>query len=142
MPPSHAAAETGESHYVLGETLRPMLTNAMGSSIEIFDTKGAPGGGPPPHTHKWEEIYVVLSGEMDVFVDGKTTRLGPGAYAHVPANTPHGYTTLDETHFLTIVTRGNAAKFFKQVSTEVEMNPPDIEGVLRVGAEHGITFLK
>lgn len=136
------AVDAGESHFVLGETLRPMLTNAMGSSIEIFDTKGVPGGGPPPHTHQWEEIYVVLSGEMDVFVDGKTTRLRPGGYAHVPANTPHGYTTIDETHFLTIVTRGNAAKFFKQVANEVEMTPPDIEGVLRVGAEHGITFLK
>lgn len=131
----------GESHFVLGETLRPMLTNAMGSAIEIFDTKGIPGGGPPPHTHKWEEIYVVLSGEMDVVVDGKTTRLGPGGIAHIPAMTPHGYTTLDHTHFLTIVSKGNAAKFFKQVSTEVEMNPPDIAGVLRVGAEHGITFL-
>jgi quercetin dioxygenase-like cupin family protein len=119
-----------------------MLTNAMGSSIEIFDTKGVPGGGPPPHTHQWEEIYVVLSGEMDVVVDGKTTRLRPGGYAHVPANTPHGYTTIDETHFLTIVTKGNAAKFFTQVANEVEMNPPDIQGVLRVGAEHGITFLK
>lgn len=140
--PQSAAADAGESHFVLGETLRPMLTNAMGSSIEIFDTKGVPGGGPPPHTHQWEEIYVVLSGEMDVVVDGKTTRLRPGGYAHVPANTPHGYTTIDETHFLTIVTKGNAAKFFKQVANEVEMNPPDIQGVLRVGAEHGITFLK
>ena len=135
-------SDAGESHYVLGETLRPMLTNAMGSSIEIFDTTGVPGGGPPPHTHQWEEIYVVLSGEMDVVVDGKTTRLRPGGYAHVPANTPHGYTTIDETHFLTIVTKGNAAKFFKQVANEVEMNPPDIDGVLRVGTEHGITFLK
>jgi quercetin dioxygenase-like cupin family protein len=140
--PHSATEDAGESHYVLGETLRPMLINAMGSSIEIFDTTGVPGGGPPPHTHQWEEIYVVLSGEMDVVVNGKTTRLGPGGYAHVPANTPHGYTTIDETHFLTIVTKGNAAKFFKQVANEVEMNPPDIDGVLRVGAEHGITFLK
>lgn len=140
--PQSATVDAGESHFVLGETLRPMLTNAMGSSIEIFDTRGVPGGGPPPHTHQWEEIYVVLSGEMDVVVDGKTTRLRPGGYAHVPANTPHGYTTIDETHFLTIVTKGNAAKFFKQVANEVEMNPPDIQGVLRVGAEHGITFLK
>ncbi len=134
-------SEDQESHFVLGETLRPMLTNAMGSAIEIFDTKGIPGGGPPPHTHAWEEIYVVLSGEMEVMVNGTTTRLGQGGYAHVPANTPHGYRTLDHTHFLTIVSRGNASKFFRQVAAEVEMNPPDIPGVLRVGASHGITFL-
>jgi quercetin dioxygenase-like cupin family protein len=130
-----------ESHYVLGETLRPMLTNAMGSSIEIFDTRGIPGGGPPPHTHAWEEIYVVLSGEMDVHLDGKTTRLRAGDLAHVPANTPHAYTTIDDTHFLTIVSKGNASEFFRQVAAEVEMTPPDIAGVVRVGAAHGITFL-
>ncbi len=140
MPKSNAADAT-ESHYVLGETLRPMLTNAMGSSIEIFDTTGRLGGGPPPHIHQWEEAYYVLSGEMDIHIDGATTRLGVGGIAHVPAGVPHGYTTLDETRFLTIVTRGNAAKFFKQAATEIEMNPPDIAGVLRVGEQNGITFL-
>lgn len=133
--------EAEQSHYVLGETLRPMLTNAMGSAVEIFDTKGPADAGPPPHTHAWEEIYVVLSGELDVTVAGKTTRLKPGGFAHVPANTPHGYRNVTDAHFLTIVTKGNAAKFFKQVAIEVEMNPPDIPGVLRVGASHGITFL-
>lgn len=134
------AAETKESHFILGETLTPMLTNAMGSAIEIFDTRGIPGGGPPPHKHKWEEIYVVLSGRMDVFVDGKTLRIGPGEFAHVPADTPHGYTTLDDTHFLTIVSKGNAAKFYKEVAT-VQMDPPDISGIFRVGEKHGVTFL-
>lgn len=134
-------ANTEESYYVLGETLRPMLTNAMGSAVEIFDTKGPAEAGPPPHAHPWEEIYVILSGELDVTVAGKTTRLLPGGFAHVPANTPHAYRNVTDAHFLTIVTKGNAAKFFKKVSAEVEMNPPDIAGVLRVGASHGITFL-
>lgn len=133
--------ESLESHYVLGETLRPMLTNAMGSSIEIFDTTGHAGGGPPPHFHSWEEIYIVVSGEMDIVIDGQTKHLAAGEFAHVPSNTPHSYTTLCDTRFYTIMSRGNAAKFFKQVAAEVEMNPPDIEGVLRVGASNGITFL-
>lgn len=133
--------QSEEVHYIVGELMRPMLTIAMGSAIEVFDVTGRPGGGPPPHKHKWEEIYVVLSGQMDVFVDGKTTRLGPGQFAHVPADTPHGYTTLDETRFLTIVSKGNASKFFKEVADEVEMNPPDVPEMIRVGAKHGITFL-
>lgn len=140
MSPANIATAT-PSHFVLGETLRPLLTNEMGSSIEIFDTTGTPGGGPPPHRHAWEEAYVVLSGEMDVHLDGVTTRLSAGECAHVPANVAHGYTTIDATHFLTIVTKGNAAKFFEQAATEIEMNPPDIAGVLRVGAQNGIAFL-
>ena len=42
--------EATDNHLVLGESLRPLLTNAMGSSIEVFDTSGPAGGGPPPHS--------------------------------------------------------------------------------------------
>lgn len=141
MSASENTTKSGESHTILGETLRPMLTNAMGSAIEVFDTTGIPGGGPPPHKHKWEEIYVVMSGEMDVTVDGKTTRLKAGEFAHVPADTPHAYKTLDETRFLTIVSKGNAAKFYKDVADNVEMNPPDFAGIVSTGEKHGVHFL-
>jgi quercetin dioxygenase-like cupin family protein len=133
--------DSTDNHHVLGESLRPLLTNDMGSSIEIFDTSGPAGGGPPPHQHPWEEIYVVLDGELEVTVDGEAHILNGGAVAHVPAGTVHAYRNVTEAHFLTIVSKGNAAKFFAQVANEVEMNPPDIPGVLRVGGEHGITFV-
>jgi len=136
-----AAKDTKESFYVLGETLAPMLTNEMGSSVEIFNTKGPTGGGPPTHRHAWEEIYVVTKGVLDVTVNGETTRLRPGGFAHVPANMPHSYHTVEDAELLTIVTKGNASKFFRQVSSEVSMNPPDIPGIVRVGGIYGIEFL-
>lgn len=141
MTITNDASATDQAHYVLGETLRPMLTNAMGSAVEIFDTHGPADAGPPPHIHAWEEIYVVLKGELEVTVAGETKHLGPGGFAHVPANTPHAYRNVTEAHFLTIVTKGNASKFFKHVADEVEMSPPDIAGIVRVGEAHGITFV-
>jgi len=133
--------ETSANHFVLGETLRPLLTNEMGSSIEIFDTSGPANAGPPPHRHPWEEIYVVLAGELEVTVDGEAKILKAGGVAHVPANVPHAYRNVSAAHFLTIVGKGNAAKFFAEVSSQVEMNPPDIPGVVRVAASHAIEFL-
>jgi quercetin dioxygenase-like cupin family protein len=129
-----------DSLLVLGETLRPLLTNAMGSSLEIFDTSGPANAGPPPHTHPWEEVYVVLDGVLEVLVDGESHTLSPGGVAHVPAGVPHGYRNVTAAHFLTIVTKGNAAQFFEQVASEVEMSPPDIPGIVRVGADHGLVF--
>jgi len=82
----------------------------------------------------------VLDGELEVTVAGVGHVLKPGGTAHVPAGTVHRYRNLTECHFLTIVTQGNAARFFAQVSDEVEMNPPDIPGVVRVAASHGIEF--
>src|ERR1700750_1951415 len=129
-----------DNHYVLGESLRPLLTNDMGSSIEIFHTSGPAGGGPPPHQHPWEEIYVVLDGQLEVPVDGETHVLKRDGVAHVPAGSVHSYRNLTGAHFLTIMSKGEAAKFFAQVANEVEMSPPDVPGVVRVGGEHGITF--
>lgn len=133
--------EASDNHYVLGESLRPLLTHDMGSSIEIFDTSGPAGAGPPPHQHPWEEIYVVLDGELEVTVDGETQVLKTGGVAHIPGATVHAYRNLTEAHFLTIVSKGSASRFFAQVASEVEMNPPDIAGIVRVAGEHDVSFV-
>jgi quercetin dioxygenase-like cupin family protein len=140
MPGTITTVDATDSLFVLGETLRPLLTNAMGASLEIFDTSGPADAGPPPHRHPWEEVYVVLNGELEVTVAGEAHVLTPGGVAHVPAGETHGYRNLTECHFLTIVTEGNAARFFAQVSSEVEMSPPDVPGVVRVAASHDIEF--
>ena len=129
-----------DEHFVLGETLRPLLTNAMGSSIEVFDTTGPADAGPPPHRHPWEEIYVVISGELEVRIgDGAPVRVGPGSAAHVPAGTAHSYRNVTECHFLTITSKGRAAEFFAEVAT-VEMDPPNLPAIIGVGNSHGIEF--
>ncbi|MEP7022978.1 MAG: cupin domain-containing protein [Actinomycetota bacterium] len=132
----HAA----DNNFVLGETLRPLLTHAMGSAVEVFDTNGPADAGPPPHRHPWEEIYVILSGQLEVTVDGAAQILGPGSAAHVPANAVHSYRNVTDVHFLTI-TKGDAAAFFAEVASDVEMSPPDIPGVVRVAASHDIEFI-
>ena len=51
----------------------------------------APGfAGPPLHIHPHqEESYEVLSGVLDVFIDGRWRELGPGGRVTVPAGAPH-----------------------------------------------------
>jgi unsaturated pyranuronate lyase len=41
------------------------------------------------HDHEQEEVWHILEGELDVTVDGKTKRCGPGTAAVIPPNTPH-----------------------------------------------------
>ena len=135
-----STVDESAAHLVLGEVLRPLITNAMGSSIEVFDTTGPSGVGPPPHRHPWEEIYVVLDGELEVVVDGEAYTVAAGGLAHVPPDTEHAYRSVTDVHFLTIVSSGNAAKFFAQLADEVEMSPPDIPGIVRVASIHDVTI--
>lgn len=129
-----------DEHFVLGETLRPLLTHAMGSCVEVFDTTGPADAGPPPHHHPWEEIYVVLSGELEVTIGGGApVVVGTGSAAHVPAGTVHSYRNVTDCHFLTITSKGQAAEFFAEAAT-VEMNPPDLPALIGVADSHGISF--
>jgi mannose-6-phosphate isomerase-like protein (cupin superfamily) len=46
--------------------------------------------GPPLHVHSHqEESFEVLSGVLDVCIDGKWRELGPGERIKVPAGAPH-----------------------------------------------------
>ncbi len=126
---------------VIGETMRPLLTNEMGSSVEIYDTAGNEGMGPPPHHHAWSETYVILEGAIDLVIgDDGPHRLSTGMAAHAPAGTTHAYTiAADGTRFLTILSTGNGHAFFRQMDAEVSM-PPDVADIVRVAGEHGITI--
>ena len=141
MPATVNSFEASPQLFVLGESIRPIMTNAMGSSIEICDMRGPAEAGPPPHRHPWEEIYVVLEGALEINVDGNTQIVNAGGVAHVPANTVHSLRNVTDAHFLTVTTKGSASRFFTQASNEVEMSPPDIPNVIRVAASNDIQIL-
>lgn len=41
------------------------------------------------HFHPEEEVYIITEGELELTVDGRTQRLGPGSAAIVPPNARH-----------------------------------------------------
>ena len=130
-----------ETLSVIGETLRPLLTNDMGADVEVYDTSGDTGMGPPPHHHPWSETYVMIEGELDLMVDDRPPRrLRAGTVAHAPGGATHGYQIqADGTRFLTILSSGNGHAFFRQMDAEVSF-PPNLDDVVRVAAAHGIRF--
>ena len=51
-------------------------TTHKGSGVEIHMTELGPGLAPhPPHKHLHEEMVLLRTGELDVTISGKTTRL-------------------------------------------------------------------
>lgn len=43
----------------------------------------------PPHEHPEEEFLLVTEGEGEIMVDGKTSKVGPGAIMYCAANKSH-----------------------------------------------------
>ena len=46
------------------------------------------------HDHDQEEVWHIVEGELEVTIDGKTHRAGPGMVAIIPPNTAHSVVAL------------------------------------------------
>ncbi len=56
----------------------------------VFDFTDGPAAEPdPPHSHPHEQVTYVAEGEVNFFLDGEPTRLGPGDLVTVPPDVPH-----------------------------------------------------
>ena len=62
-----------------------------GDYLEVHETVLDPGAAPhPPHHHVGEEMFLISSGTVEITINGKATRLGPGSAAFVASNEEHG----------------------------------------------------
>ena len=62
-----------------------------GDHIEVHETTLAPGSSPhPPHRHEHEELFLIMSGQLAIQIEGKTAVIGPGSAAFVHSNELHG----------------------------------------------------
>lgn len=82
----------------------PEQTTAVGARRPFFDGETAalrqleahvttilPGNEPhPPHRHANEELIILLRGTVDVTVEGRTERIGPGSSVFLAPNDFHG----------------------------------------------------
>jgi mannose-6-phosphate isomerase-like protein (cupin superfamily) len=66
---------------------------ATGESIEVHETTLPPGGAPhPPHHHVHSEMWLIREGTVEITIEGKAYRIGPGSVAFVKSNVEHGIT--------------------------------------------------
>ena len=79
------------------------LTGA--TALTIFEQWCEPGLGAPTHWHPVEEVLTVLSGNAEIWIDGKQFRATAGHSALVPAKSRHGFrnTGDSELHMLAIL---------------------------------------
>src|SRR5437870_5397362 len=71
---------------------------ATGESLEAHATVLPPGGMPhAPHHHAHSEMWLIREGTVEITINGKTQRLGPGSYALVASNEEHGIKNVGST---------------------------------------------
>jgi quercetin dioxygenase-like cupin family protein len=67
---------------------------SYGGTMMAVEFRFPAGVHAPIHSHPHEQIGYLVSGELELTVEGVTTRLGPGASYYVPPHARHGVVTL------------------------------------------------
>ena len=85
-----------------GQNVSRAVLNGLtheGCSIEVHETNLAAGQMPhPPHRHPHEEMFLIREGTLEVTVNGKSSRLGPGSVAFIASNDLHGARNVGSGH--------------------------------------------
>lgn len=62
-----------------------------GTNVSCFVVTSAPGNGADKHIHPYDEVFVILEGEIEIILNGEMKRVQPGNIAVIPANTWHEF---------------------------------------------------
>lgn len=134
-------ADQPEPLKVLGETVTVFAGQDPGKPFEVHIQEGKRGGGPPPHTHPWDEAFYVLEGTLDLALGDETFRLAAGSFVHIPANTVHAYTNAsDTTKTLAVVSDCKGGEMFAAFDAEVHELPRDVPKMISISEKLGVDF--
>lgn len=116
----------------------------------------APGGGPPPHIHQFEdETFYMLEGTATFHAGGQTIHARTGDCIHIPRGTVHSFKnegTMPGRALVVISPAGPTGmqQFFEESftpTTDRNATPPQLtEGLvtrmIAAGARNGVEFVK
>ncbi|HSL28589.1 MAG TPA: cupin domain-containing protein [Anaerolineales bacterium] len=61
------------------------------ASVSFFIVHIAPGKGPKKHRHPYEEIFILLDGEIEAVVEDQLQTIGKDRIVIIPAGTWHEF---------------------------------------------------
>ena len=128
----------------MGTTYRILLGAAdTGGKVAIFESVTPSGEGPPLHKHgDADEAFVVLSGDVEFWVDGTRTTCGPGQAAFVARGREHSFRVCSENpaRMFTMLSPGGLEEFFREMAVAGYRLPQDMGRVLPIAGKFHLEF--
>lgn len=126
--------ENGLPHLgLVGDTYTIVLSgNDTDGRFCLIDMHIAPGGGPPPHRHDFEETFVILEGELEATFRGKKSVVQAGDTINIPSNAPHQFhnSSGQPARMLCVCSPAGQDEFFLQIGAPVATRttpPPKLD---------------
>ncbi len=130
-----------ELHF-LGARVRILAdSTASGGRYGLVDMIEVPAGDMPPlHVHhSHDEGFLLLEGELSLFLPGREIALTPGEFVLAPRGVPHAYRVGDAPARWLVLS--DPPGFEGLVSQVADLGEPTPEVLAAIGADYGIEIL-
>lgn len=146
LPISMTLPGEGKLLRALGDEVTVLLSGEQtAGAFTMVQVLTPPGGGPPPHCHAHEdEWFLILEGRAELWKEGVWSEVPAGTAIFLPRGIPHTYRNCGETPLRMIVHAAPAGfeVFFERMAAAcADPGEPDMERIVGIAAEHGISFL-
>ena len=74
--------------------IRYFKGEAYGVNLSLLCGEVVPGNGAKPHTHAYDELFVIHSGRGRYTIRQDTLEAGPGDIVVIPAGVPHEFVSV------------------------------------------------
>ena len=159
-PVAYQRRATLESSMFYMGSLQSFLAKGddTGGRFALMEYQAKPGNEPPPHVHEWEhELYYVLEGAMEFYVEGKILLAREGEVVFLPQGKPHAF-YIHSSHLRVLILAQASGEhavgldryFIAMAEPATSMSLPigavthtmdDPSHSIRLGAENGIHIL-
>lgn len=156
-PVTYVPAGTGPMYCGPGDRVSFLLTGAQSNGgCFIVEGMAAPGGGPPPHLHHFEdETFYMLEGTATFQAGGQTIHAKPGDLIHIPRGTVHSLRNDGDSPARALIIISPAGKtgmqqFFEEAfhaTTDHNATPPPIsdemvQRMMAAAARNGMELVR
>ncbi|MBF9029824.1 cupin domain-containing protein [Rhodobacterales bacterium HKCCE3408] len=120
-----------------------LTTEATNGAMSITDTFAPVDAGPPRHIHyDADETFVVLTGEVLIWLDGETFTLSAGQSGFIPRGVEHTYKVIspEGARKLVILTPGGFEGFFADMAAGQFRIPADMGPIEESAKRHHLAF--
>jgi quercetin dioxygenase-like cupin family protein len=142
MPTTTSTSTAAAELLFLGARCRVLADSAgTGGRYGLIDMIEVPAGDMPPlHVHRaHDEGFLLLDGELSLFLPGREIALEPGEFVLAPRSIPHTYQVGNApARFLVLSSPGGFEEFVREVAALEQLTPEALEAV---AAKHDIEIL-
>ncbi|GAA3859558.1 cupin domain-containing protein [Celeribacter arenosi] len=132
------------THDWMGTTYQTILApQETAGAMSITQIIARAHDGPPRHIHHdADETFVVLSGDVEFWLDGTRFTRGPGETAHIPRGADHTYRVCSDTpaRALVILSPGGFENFFVEMAQNNYAIPTDMPAITALATAHHLDF--